>query len=97
MSARHLWVDDCKPAPEGYAVARTYDDAVRMLRRYEYDVLHLDHDLGDDGRTGYDLLMQLLSEGRCPADVRCISWNPAGRARIAAALAERARTEGGAP
>jgi hypothetical protein len=84
-----LWVDDCKPAPEGCAVARTYDDAVSMLRRFDYETLYLDHDLGDDGRTGYDLLMQMLGEGRVPERVECISWNPAGRQRIEAALAAR--------
>lgn len=51
-----LWVDDAKPAPEGVAVARTYDDALSMLRRFEYGTLYLDHDLGET-RTGYDLLM----------------------------------------
>lgn len=80
---RMLWVDDSKPEPHGCSVARTYDDAVRMLRRYEWDVLYLDHDLGDaDGRTGYDLLVQMRAEARVPADVVCISWNPVGKRRI---------------
>ena len=82
-----LWVDDSKPCPHGCAVARTYDDALRLLRRYSYEVLYLDHDLGEQ-RTGYDLLMQLIEDGRVPPRVECISWNPVGRKRIAAALAE---------
>lgn len=82
-----LWVDDCKPAPAGYAVARTFDDALAMLRGFDYDELYLDHDLGDvAGRSGYDLLMAVQREGRCPAVVHCISWNPVGRARILAAI-----------
>lgn len=90
-----IWVDDSKPCPHGCAVARTYDDALRMLRRFDYEVLYLDHDLGDHHvpeRTGYDLLAQLDRDGRVPARVECISWNPAGRARIealAARIAER--------
>lgn len=80
-----IWVDDCKPAPNGCAVARTYDIALRMLRRYEYATLYLDHDLGEE-RTGYDLLMALIRENRVPPRVECISWNPVGRQRIAAAL-----------
>jgi hypothetical protein len=83
-----LWVDDSKPCPEGYAVARTYDDALRMLRRFDYDVLYLDHDLGEDARTGYDLLKQLVAENRVPPRVECISWNPVGRRRIEALAAE---------
>jgi DNA-binding response OmpR family regulator len=78
-----LWVDDSKPEPNGCSVARTYDDALRMLRRYEWDVLYLDHDLGDDdGRTGYDLLVQIRAENRVPREVVCISWNPVGKRRI---------------
>lgn len=80
-----LWVDDCKPVPEGFAVARTYDDALRMLRRFRYDVLYLDHDLGEP-RTGLDLLRQVKAEGCCPPRVECISWNPAGRANILAEI-----------
>lgn len=84
-----LWVDDCKPCPNGYAVARTYDDALSMLRRFEYETLFLDHDLADNHhpeRTGYDLLLKVLQEGRAPDRVRIISLNPIGRGRIAHAL-----------
>lgn len=88
-----LWVDDCKPVPvyldeDGVAVARTYDDALRLLRRFEYGTLYLDHDLGDEqGRTGLDLLRAVRAEGRCPPQVICISWNPVGRKNIEAEMA----------
>jgi hypothetical protein len=95
-----IWVDDCKPAPDGCAVARNYDDALRLLRRYDYQTLYLDHDLGDHrpDHTGYDLLKQLVADGRVPPRVECISWNPVGRRRIENLLAEVSsrspRTEG---
>lgn len=88
-----LWVDDCKPCPYGCAVARNYDDALRMLRRFEYDVLYLDHDLADHHvpeRTGYDLLLQLIADGRVPPRVEIISWNPVGRQRLERALKDYA-------
>lgn len=78
---KDLWVDDCKPCPEGMAVARTYDDAVAMMRRFDYETLYLDHDLGEV-RTGLDLLRQMKAEGRVPPKVACISWNPVGRQNI---------------
>lgn len=87
-----LWVDDSKPVPEWFdpydtAEARTYDDALALLRRFTYHTLYLDHDLGDgQGRTGLDLLRVIQAEGRCPRRVICISWNPVGRANIEAAL-----------
>jgi hypothetical protein len=88
-----LWVDDCKPCPEGFAVARTYDDALDLMRRFSYDALYLDHDLGEDApnRTGYDLLVQVQREGRCPPTVHCISCNPVGRKRICDAIEHAAR------
>jgi len=86
---RVLFVDDCKPEPSGVTgVDRTYDDAVRLLRTYNWDILMLDHDLGDDGRTGYDLLKQMDEEGRVPPIVQCVSWNPVGRRRIEQLAAE---------
>lgn len=48
---RVLMVDDSKPCPPEYALARTYDAALRMLREHTYDLLLLDHDLGES-RTG---------------------------------------------
>lgn len=83
-----LWVDDCKPCPDGYAVARTFSEALFMLRKWDYDELYLDHDLGEPkpDRTGYDLLEQLHRDGRLPRRVICISWNPVGVERIRRAL-----------
>lgn len=79
----NLWVDDAKPCPEGWAVARTYTDAWHLLARYEYDCVALDHDLGDDG-TGYDLLCAMeRGELRRPRSFLLISLNPVGRARMA--------------
>lgn len=82
-----LWVDDSKPAPEGCAIARTYDDALQMLTQHDYSTLYLDHDLGDSqGRTGLDLLRKLIELDRVPPAVQCISWNPVGRQNIEAEL-----------
>lgn len=87
MEFNAIWVDDCKAAPEDCAVARTYDDALRMLRKYRYTILYLDFDLGDEGsKTGLDLLRQLKAEKICPALVICISWNLVGRKQIEAEI-----------
>jgi len=86
----NLWVDDCKPVPEGdeWAVARTYDAAVSLLQRFTYDVVALDHDLGDDDApTGYDILLGMeRGELRRPhVELRIISWNVSGVQRMKAA------------
>jgi hypothetical protein len=82
----NLWVDDAKPAPEGWAVARTYDDAYRLLRDYSYAEVAFDHDLGDTHvpeRTGYTLLCAIeRGELRRPQRATIISWNPVGVRRM---------------
>ena len=83
-----LWVDDCKPCPEGMAVARTFEDAVGLLQRFDYDTVYLDHDLGDAGTaTGYDLLCAIEAGTlRRPKRIELITWNPVGRQKMLACL-----------
>ena len=52
-----LWVDDLRDAPDDtWAVARTYDHAVRYLGETGYDKVSLrNHDLSAYEETGYDL------------------------------------------
>ena len=82
----NLWIDDAKPCPPGWAAARTYEEAYRMLQRHDYDIVAFDHDLGDGG-TGYDLLCAIeAGELRRPRLAQVISWNPVGRARMWAVI-----------
>lgn len=81
-----LYVDDERPCPEGWTVARTYDEALFCLILYNITDLSLDHDLGW-GRTGYDLLRELsemYAYGRAfiPEHIYCHSANPVGRKHI---------------
>lgn len=41
-----LWLDDLRPAPQGWKWAKTYEEAVEMLVKNEVTVASLDHDLG---------------------------------------------------
>jgi hypothetical protein len=57
-----LWLDDVRPAPEGYIqsnTSRTMIARLDLLHRADKRVtlLSLDHDLGDDNGTGYDVLL----------------------------------------
>lgn len=78
----NLWIDDCKPEPKGWARARTWEDALRLLRRFRYDEVAIDHDLAGP-ETGYDLLC--MFEARAlplPKSLRIISLNPVGIKRM---------------
>jgi len=86
----NLWIDDDKPAPEGWAVAKSYGAAVDLLRRFTYDTIAIDHDLGDDDSpTGYDILC-MMERGDLPRPkaICVISWNAVGAKRMLAALAQ---------
>lgn len=41
-----LWVDDVRPAPDGWMLATNYDEAVAALSMLDVGELSLDHDLG---------------------------------------------------
>lgn len=82
-----LWIDDDKPAPDGWAVAKSYDEAIKMIVNYEWDTIAIDHDLGDEGSTGYDILcaMEQFKLPR-PKKIVIISWNVIGVKRMLQAI-----------
>lgn len=41
-----LWLDDCRPAPEGWTRVTSVDEAKIYVEQYEIDEMSLDHDLG---------------------------------------------------
>jgi len=53
-----VWLDDVRPAPDGWNTVRWPQDAIELLARGNVSRISLDHDLGDDARgTGYDVLL----------------------------------------
>jgi hypothetical protein len=96
--AMRLWVDDERPAPDGWYWATTAPHAIWVLQYLEPDEVSLDHDLGDDGQgTGYDVAKWLEEQAWTnpdfcpPLRATCHSANPTGRERINAALASMKR------
>lgn len=53
-----LWIDDLRPAPEGYLPFRTVNDALRYIRlNSDYiELIDLDHDAGDCAKDGGDYI-----------------------------------------
>ena len=86
-----LWVDDLRPVPNNYRdkyeiiIARDYDEAVSYLHRFRYDVICLDHDLGD-GPTGYDLCKYIIAKHIYCPEYRIHTSNPVGRKNMAELL-----------
>ncbi len=87
-----VFLDDERPAPDGWTAVRWPEAAIALLAQGNVAELSLDHDLGDDARgTGYDVLLwieeQVACAGFVPPTMRVHSANPAGRARMEAAIA----------
>ena len=53
-----IWLDDERPAPDGWILARWPQEAISWLASGDVTHISLDHDLGDDSRgTGYDVIL----------------------------------------
>lgn len=63
-----MYLDDLRECPDGYVVARNFDEAVQLIENNEVNILSLDHDLGEDEfknlmPTGYDLVKYFCEKG----------------------------------
>lgn len=102
-----LYVDDIRDPKqprwwqfwkERWTVARTHDEAIRLLTDNDVNTLSLDHDLGTY-ETGYDIAKWLEKRAyygfRVPDNVLIHSANPVGRSNIRAAIAGMRRNQSG--
>lgn len=95
-----LWIDDVRPAPEGYIWVKTVNDAIRYIRIYgdyiDFDnnlvdcieLIDIDHDAGDYARYGGDYikLLDWLEETGRSYPIRIHSKNPVGIANMRAII-----------
>ena len=80
-----LWIDDTRPAPEGYARAYSVRQAIAFILGNEdygtpYELIDLDHDAGDYAQYGGDYikLLDWLEETGRNYPIRIHSMNPVG-------------------
>lgn len=59
----HLYLDDYRPCPKGFALARDGGECLTMLRECEVDILSLDHELGWGQMDGTDVVKAMIHEG----------------------------------
>lgn len=88
-----LWLDDVRPAPDGWTHVKTAEEAIAALATGMVEAASLDHDLGpSDAGTGYDVLVwveKAMAErawyGPLPR-LHVHSANPVGRNRMIVAI-----------
>lgn len=77
-----LWVDDERPAPEGWVLAKTSAEAIEILGANEVTEMSLDYSLGR-GDTGDNVLYWLRDyNGRWPGHISAHSSSYDGRLLI---------------
>ena len=62
----NLWLDDCRPAPDGWTWCKTVPEAMILLATDKVFQASLDHDLGLHMPTGYDLCLWMAETGHWP-------------------------------
>ena len=87
-----VFLDDRRPAPEGWRLVLWPDEVINLLKSGVVEELSLDHDLGDDARgTGYDVLKWIeeavATRGFVPPPIKIHSANVSARVRMELALA----------
>lgn len=68
MCRINVYLDDLRLCPEGFKIARTYEDAIDLIKNNKVGILSLDHDLGEDKdgnllKSGYDLVKYICEYG----------------------------------
>ena len=93
-----LWIDDTRPAPEGYIWCRTVVEAKSTIDSLEFEkavkwsdgvtLIDIDHDAGDYAKYGGDYikLLEWLELTRRNYPIRIHSMNPGGVANMRAII-----------
>ena len=81
-----IWVDDVRPAPEGYVWLKSVNEVKKYLAdphilcNYEIKLIDLDHDAGDYAKDGVDYIkiLDYLEIVGYNGDLRIHSMNAVG-------------------
>ncbi|NMO95961.1 cyclic-phosphate processing receiver domain-containing protein [Paenibacillus lemnae] len=89
----HLYLDDWRACPEGFALARNGEECLMMLRECEVGILSLDYELGPDPMNGGDVTAALIREKLYPKEIFLHTSSPWGRKRMYEMLYEHMPAE----
>jgi hypothetical protein len=87
-----LWIDDVRPAPDGYYWCKSVNEAKRVIvdphiqYNYKIELIDIDHDAGDFALDGGDYikLLDWLEETGRNYPIRIHSMNVVGRMNMEA-------------
>lgn len=78
----NLFLDDIRPCPKGFLLARNAKECIKLLQLKKINILSLDHDLGLGQPTGYDVVQYMVTHKRYAKQIIIHSANPFGRRRM---------------
>ena len=89
-----LWIDDVRPAPDGYWWCKSVNEAKRFIsdphiqKCYKITLIDIDHDAGDYAQYGGDYikLLDWFEETGRNYPIRIHSMNPVGVANMRAII-----------
>lgn len=67
----HIYMDDLRKVPKGFALARSTEECLLMLRECEVDILSLDYDMGPGDYSGGEVARRIVLEGLFPEKSIC--------------------------
>lgn len=93
-----IWLDDMRPAPEGWVHVKTAAEAIELLETEEVEAISLDNDLGDSEPEGYTvadyiearIAFRLVAS---PKEIGIHTGNPVARKRMEQTVASIRRFE----
>lgn len=95
-----IWVDDVRPAPEGWTWAKSVQEAIGIITRMRFgridiDCISLDHDAGDFARCGGDYIKILdwLEQKGYNYPIHLHTMNVVGRENMRRIIARNGWTE----
>jgi len=85
-----IYLDDSRPCPQGWTLVMSAELAIDMFKQGAVDTISLDHDLGLNKKTGYDVVKwiekEVATKGFVPPKMVVHTQNPVGRDNILAAI-----------
>ncbi|MNR37491.1 hypothetical protein D3C85_1555120 [compost metagenome] len=73
----HVYLDDSRPCPQGFVLAKDANECITLLQDCEIDILSLDHDLGwMSKQTGMDVVIWLTQQRKFPRTIYIHTSSP---------------------
>jgi hypothetical protein len=82
----HVYMDDARPRPQGFTLARTGEECLLLLELEEVGLLSLDHDMGYDQMNGLELAKEMVRRSLFAREIYLHSSSMVARSQMFQAL-----------